>query len=313
MKTRPLVGITAGDPSGIGPEITRRALGSLDREKRGRVVVFGDKNIFGAARAESPGDGPLLVSPGFTRQGGFPAGVVNAPAGRASWEYLRLAVDWLRAGRLKALVTAPVSKEAINLAGIPFSGHTGFLADSFGVADHAMLFSGGRFRLLLLTTHLPLRDVPGAIDRETVRRRVALAADFLNRKMSVADPLILVCGLNPHAGEGGLLGDEECRVIIPAIGLLRSEGRTVAGPVPADSAWLEFRKRHAHLVVSAYHDQLLPVFKAFYFERGVNLTVGLPFVRTSPAHGTAFDLAGAGRAASGGMEKALAMAFRLCR
>lgn len=303
--------MTSGDPAGIGPEVTARALAALDQWRRERVVVFGDPRVLARYGDISGGGNPPLVvapSPGLAA---VRIGRVDREAGRFAYACLESAVDWLRRGRVRALVTAPVSKEAISLAGVPFSGHTGFLAGRFGAPEHGMVFVGGRVRLLLLTTHLPLAAVPAALDEALVYRRIRLALEFFQRHEKGARRLALVCGLNPHAGEHGLLGGEEARVIVPAIRRLRREGWPVEGPVPADAAWLLYRRRQARLLVSAYHDQLLPVFKAFYFQRGVNLTIGLPFIRTSPAHGTAFDLAGRGCAESGGMSRAIELAFRL--
>lgn len=305
------IGITTGDPAGIGPEIVAGALASLAPPERARAVVFGDRPVLERYRiCAGPGGGPELAGPGVIRDKRFPVGSVDPSAGRSALACLDLALSFFRRGAIRALVTAPVSKEAIMLSGTPFPGQTEYLSVGLGAGPTAMVFLGGRLRLLLLTRHVPLREVPGLVGPDLVIEQVTLARDFLARRLGIGSPRVLVCGLNPHAGEGGFLGLEERAVFSPALEKLRARGIEADGPVPADSALGAYRRGRYDLLVSAYHDQFLPVFKAFYFTSGVNLTVGLPLVRTSPAHGTAFDLAGRGLANPEGMRRAIRFALR---
>lgn len=308
------IGVTMGDPGGIGPEVAIRALAGLPGEMLGRVVLFGDRVVLnrsgGLGLLERLSD---FICPEGLEGKKYPVGSVNPVCGLASLKYLEQATARLRAGDISALVTAPVSKEAITRAGVKFHGQTEYLSEKLGADETAMIFFGGRLRLLLLTRHLPLAKVPGALSPALVESQVRLAHDFLVRRVRVARPSILLCGLNPHAGEGGLLGDEERGVFYPAIEALRTSGLDVSGPVAADSAYRVYRENKHHLLVSAYHDQLLPLFKALYFNRGINVTAGLPAVRTSPAHGTAFQIAGKGVADPGGMRQAIISAFRFAK
>jgi 4-hydroxythreonine-4-phosphate dehydrogenase len=305
------IAVTIGDPAGVGPEVTVKALRFLTAGQRARLVIFGDRPVLRAAGFTGEIADTAAVEAGVITGGRFPVGRLDPLSGRAALAYLHCAVDALRAGRVGALVTAPVSKAAITRAGLAFSGHTGYLAEVFGVSEPGMLFTARRFNLLLLTEHIPLREVPGAVTGGLLYRKVILARDFLVKKFRIENPSVLVCGLNPHAGEDGVLGCEEREIMAPALARLRRAGVNVSGPVPADSAVNVYRAQQCHLLVSCYHDQVLPAFKAVNFFRGVNVTVGLPFVRTSPGHGTAFDLAGRGMAVHTGMLAAIRLAFRL--
>ncbi len=304
------LGVTIGDPAGIGPEVTLKALAGVKVPPEVKVFLFGDEAVLKRTRLPVP-KGVTLVAPGIINTRTFPAGKANPLTGNAAYRYFLDAVSFLQQGKIGALVTAPVSKEAINLAGFKFPGHTEILAKEFGVSDYGMFFSAGKFNLFLLTTHLPLRGVSGEITSDLIFRKVHLADRFLKLGLGIKKPKILICGLNPHAGEGGCLGKEEETVFKPAIALLLKKGLIISGPVPADSAYRIYCRGGFHLMVSAYHDQALPLFKALYFDRGVNLTIGLPFIRTSPDHGTAFDLAYKNLADSRSMEAAIKLALRL--
>lgn len=307
-----VLGITIGDPAGIGPEITLKALASIKAGPGTKFVLFGDKPVLKRTGVPLP-EGVQVVSSGIINNQKFSKGKADSLAGKAAYRYFSDAISFLKSGEIKALVTAPVSKEAINLAGFKFRGHTEVLTERFGVTDYGMFFSAGRFRLLLLTTHLSLSGVSKEITAGMIFRKVSLADRFLKSGLGIKNSKILICGLNPHAGEGGYLGKEEETVFKPAIALLLKEGLNVSGPVPADSAYRIYRQEGFHLMVSAYHDQMLPLFKALYFDRGVNITIGLPFIRTSPDHGTAFDLAYKNIADSRSMEAAINLALRLAK
>lgn len=304
------LGITIGDPAGIGPEVAVKALAGIKTHPETKLFLFGDEPVLKRTGLPVP-KGVTVVTSGIINNQAFFKGRANPLTGKAAYQYFADAISFLKSGKIRALVTAPVSKEAINLAGFKFHGHTEVLAEKFGVTNYGMLFSAGRFRLLLLTAHLSLSGVSREITTDLVFCKVSLADRFLRSGPGIKNPKILICGLNPHAGEGGYLGKEEETIFKPAIALLLKKGLDVSGPVSADSAYRIYRQGGFHLMVSAYHDQILPLFKALYFNRGVNVTIGLPFIRTSPDHGTAFDLAYKNLADSRSMEAAIELALRL--
>jgi 4-hydroxythreonine-4-phosphate dehydrogenase len=305
--------ITAGDPAGIGPEIVLRALASARRPPV-ELSVYGSRAALDE-RARRFGLKPLVelgvacvdVDPG----GETPLGVVSAAGGRAAAEAVLAAARDAQAGRVDGLVTAPLNKEALAAAGYPWPGHTELLADAAGVPDVAMMFVGGGLRVALLTIHRALRGVPDAITRDVVARVTHLVHDELPR-FGCARRRIGLCGLNPHAGEHGLFGDEEQRVHAPAVAELRAAGLEVEGPLPADSLFVRARQGEFDALIANYHDQgLIPV-KLAAFGQAVNVTLGLPFVRTSVDHGTGFDIASQGRADEGSLLAALELAADLC-
>ena len=224
---------------------------------------------------------------------------------------LDLAIDGALTGEFDALVTAPVQKAAIADAGIAFTGHTEYLAARCGGGPPVMLLTTGELRVALATTHLPLRAVSAALNVESLCRTAATLSEALTRWWGIPTPRIAVCGLNPHAGEGGHLGDEEITVIAPAIERMRAAGVHATGPLPADTAFVPRVLEGFDAVLVMYHDQGLPVIKHAGFEHAVNVTLGLPILRTSPDHGTALDLAGSGRADAGSLEAAVRLACRL--
>ncbi|MFH0797425.1 MAG: 4-hydroxythreonine-4-phosphate dehydrogenase PdxA [Candidatus Omnitrophota bacterium] len=307
-----MLGITIGDPGGIGPEITLKALTRLKIPANLDVVIFGDKPVLKRTRLPIP-KRITVISTGAIKNGSFPKGKPDPVTGGAAYSYLQDAITSLKRGEIKALVTAPVAKEAINLAGIKFSGHTELLAESFDVQNYGMLFIARDLRLLLLTTHLPLFEVFTKLDKNVIIRKVELGWSFLKNRLAIKKPKVLICGLNPHAGEGGYLGKEEETIFQPALKYLERKGINVTGPIAADTAFRIYRQGGFHLIVSPYHDQLLPLFKGLYFNQGVNLTIGLPFIRTSPDHGTAFDLAYRNKADSSSMLAAVKLALRLSK
>jgi 4-hydroxythreonine-4-phosphate dehydrogenase len=283
----PRVAITVGDPAGIGPEIAARAAADP------RVLEVCD---------------PVLIAPPPTLR--VPMGRVSAEAGRAAYDVVVRAVDAVRHGEADAMATAPVSKEAFALAGLPWKGHTDLLGHLTGSAFVAMMFESPALRVVLATVHVPLRDVPSLLTRELMEKTIALTARELPR-FGAATPRLAVAALNPHAGERGLMGDEDERVIAPAVAACRARGIDVAGPLAADTVFLRAHRGEFDAVVACYHDQgLIPV-KLLAFGHAVNVTLGLPIVRTSVDHGTAFDIAGQGRADHGSMVEAVRLAARL--
>jgi len=283
----PRVALTVGDPSGIGPEIAARA--AADPEVVAACV-------------------PILYTPPET----FPAGVLSGAAGRAAYDVIVRAVADALEGRVDAIATAPINKEALRLAGLPWAGHTDLLAHLTGSPHVAMMFDSDVLRVVLATVHVPLADVPRLLTQASLEATVALTARELPR-FGVPAPRIAVAGLNPHAGEHGLFGHEDDEVIGPAVAACRGRGLDVAGPFPADTIFLRASRGEFDVVVACYHDQgLIPV-KLLAFGRAVNVTLGLPIVRTSVDHGTAFDIAGQGRADAGSMVAAVCLAARLAR
>jgi 4-hydroxythreonine-4-phosphate dehydrogenase len=316
-----VVGISMGDPSGIGPEVLRRAL-ALPRVRRALVpVVFGDgPSLAGLSRlARLGGDaaparlfGPSLVKVTSLSAKERRPGRPTAAGGRAQFAYVEAAIRWAKAGALDALCTGPVSKEQISRAGIPFMGHTEVLAERFG-REVLMLMDGPKVRVALATNHLPLAQVPGALEVPRLVRQLQLLSTSL-RPLLGRTPRIAVLGLNPHGGEGGLLGREEVEVLAPAIDAARRKGVRCLGPFPADGFFGKVGQgaREFDAVLAMYHDQGLVPAKALDFEQTVNVTLGLPLPRTSPDHGVAYDLAGKEQASAAPMVTALLRAAALC-
>ena len=319
---RPLVAVTAGEPAGIGPDLcvmlARRALPA-------RVVVIADRHLL-EQRARDLGIALELVDFSPAAEPSDALSVLHVPlaapvsAGRldtANSGYvlrtLEVACDGCLAGTFDAMATAPVHKSVINDAGIPFTGHTEFLAERTRTPRVVMMLVGGGMRVALATTHLALRDVPAAITRETVSETLDILAADLRCRFGIERPRVLVAGLNPHAGESGHLGREEIDVIEPALAAARDAGMDAVGPLPADTLFNPDKLRDADAVLAMYHDQGLPVLKHASFGSGVNVTLGLPIVRTSVDHGTALDLAGTGRADIGSLIAAIELAAELSR
>jgi 4-hydroxythreonine-4-phosphate dehydrogenase len=304
------VGITLGDPAGIGPEIVAATLAAAPEAWRDRLVVYGDREpIERGARAigvalprevrvigDGLGDG---VAPGRPGERG----------GAAQVGYLEAAVAAARRGELAAIATAPISKTWARRAGFAFPGHTEMLAARLGVADVVMLFAGPRLKVALATVHVPLAEVARTLTTAGLRTTLAIVARALACEFGIAEPRIGVVGLNPHAGEGGLIGAEDRDVIAPALGPLPPA--RLSGPLVPDAAFRDLALGSYDALVAMYHDQgLIPV-KLIDFDEAVNVTHGLPIVRTSPDHGTAYDIAGTGRARPVSMQRALALAIEL--
>ena len=302
----PVIAVATGEPAGVGPEL---AVALLDRPWPGaRIVLVGDRALLEQRGGRPVPDANLLHVPLGVH---CTAGRLDAANARYVLDVLDAAVDGCLAGRFDAMVTAPVHKGVINDAGVPFTGHTEYLAERTGARWPVMMLVGGGLRVALATTHLPLAAVSEAITAERLDGVLAVLDSDLRTRFGIASPRILVCGLNPHAGEGGHLGREELEVIEPALHRLRSSGLQLTGPVPADTAFLPERLAGHDAVLAMYHDQGLPVLKRAAFGEGVNVTLGLPVVRTSVDHGTALDLAGTGRADPGSLFAATQLAVEL--
>jgi len=304
------VGITMGDAAGIGPEIIVKLLA---QGLPAPAVVYGDAGVLQrtAHRLGLAIDNVSVVSCCPPLPDDLPVGQIDARAGRAAYDYVCAATDDALAGRLRAVVTAPLSKAAMQAGGIDYPGHTEILADRSGVQDFAMMLANDTLRVLLVTIHIPLAEVPAAVTREAERRAIRLAHQACLR-LGIAYPRVAVAGLNPHAGEEGKFGREDIDVIAPAIAAARAEeGIDASGPWPGDTVFMRARQGEFDIVVAQYHDQgLIPV-KYLGIDEGVNVTVGLPFVRTSVDHGTAFDIAGRGIADPRSLRAALDLALAM--
>lgn len=305
---RPVIAVTSGEPAGIGPDICL-ALAAGDWPVR--VVVLGDRGLM-EDRARLLGrslDGLEIIHVPLRTP--CTPGRLESANGPYVLEILDRALAGCQSGEFAAMVTAPVHKGVINDAGIPFTGHTEYLADKTGTPRVVMMLAGGGLRVALATTHLALKDVPAAITREELTTTLRIVDADLRSKFGIARPRILVAGLNPHAGEGGHMGREEIDTIAPVIETLRAEGLDLVGPLPADTLFTRRVLDGSHAQVAMYHDQGLAVLKYVAFEDGVNITLGLPVLRTSVDHGTALDLAGTGKADTGSLFAAVAMAAEI--
>jgi 4-hydroxythreonine-4-phosphate dehydrogenase len=317
------VGITMGDPAGIGPEIVAKLFAE---GLPAPCIVIGDAAIMRRAVAAIGADLPIRAIervaeaaclPGVMDvliagmpPGAVPYGVVDARAAAAAHAAIQRAIDGALDGSLRAIVTAPIHKESLRAAGIRHPGHTEILAERAGTADVAMMLANDELRVVLVTIHVALREVISGITPEAELRAIRLAEAAMHR-FGIARPRVAVAGLNPHAGEGGLFGSEETGVIAPAIAQAQAEGIDASGPWPGDTVFMRARRGEFDVVVAQYHDQgLIPV-KYLGLDHGVNVTLGLPFVRTSVDHGTAFDIAGTGKADPASLRYALQQALAM--
>jgi 4-hydroxythreonine-4-phosphate dehydrogenase len=321
----PRIAVTSGEPAGIGPELCLH-LAAYDGPAQ--PVILGDCGLL-AERAQAIGlnvafrefrpeitvDRSRLDVVHVPLAAPSVPGKLNAANGACVLALLDRALAGCRAGEFAAMVTAPVHKGVINDAGVHFTGHTEYLAEKTGTPLVVMMLAGsterGPLRVALATTHLPLKDVPAAITQDMLTRTLRILHADLREKYGLADPRILVAGLNPHAGEGGYLGMEEIEVITPTLEKLRAEGMRLSGPLPADTMFTPPMLARADAVLAMYHDQGLTALKYATFGHGINVTLGLPIIRTSVDHGTALELAGTGRADAGSLFEALAEAERM--
>ena len=304
MIRRPLIAVTMGDPAGIGPEVAVRACARLRRTAS--FVLVGDRAVLErtARRLDVDPKSPIVEVSELSAADRRPGKPTAAGAAAAHRSILR-AVELVQGNQADAVVTAPVSKQAIQSLGIDFPGHTETIAHLAGDAEVRMMMAGASLRIVLVTTHIRFSDVPAALTTDRVVRTAEIASRALERDFGVRRPRLALAGLNPHAGEGGAFGDEEIRVLAPAAKRAGERGVRLAGPLPPDTVFFRARSGEFDAVVSLYHDQGLIPFKLLHFSDGVNVTLGLPFPRTSPDHGTAFDIAGRGIADDTSMASAI--------
>ena len=290
MRGRPRIGVTVGDPAGIGPEIAMKAAADPALAEACDIVLYG------------PHEPDEIAA--------FPCGRISAEAGRAAYDAVVSAVDDARSCKIDAVATAPINKEAFAAAGLQWRGHTDLLAHLTGARQVAMMFYAESLRVVLATVHIPLSEVPGALTQAAVESIITLAASELPR-FGFAAPRLALAGLNPHAGEHGLMGREDDEVLAPAVRACRARGVEIGGPFPADTVFVRAMRGEFDAVVACYHDQgLIPV-KLVAFGKAVNVTLGLPIIRTSVDHGTAFDIARQGVADPSSMIEAIRLAARL--
>ena len=321
-----LLAITMGDAAGIGPEIIAKFFARRPSE---RAFVIGDAGVMRGAAAQvagcpevvevaSPEDAAgfigqkLPVLPVSQLPEDLAIGRVDARAGKAAYDAIITAIDLAMAGRIGGMVTAPIHKEALAAAGYKYPGHTEILADRTGTKDFGMMLADSQLRVVLVSIHVSLVRAIALVTTENVARAIRLA-DLGTKAFGIPHPRIAVAGLNPHAGEGGLFGSEEIEIIAPAIAAMQREGFHVSGPFAPDTVFMRARGGEFDVVVAQYHDQgLIPV-KYLGIDGGVNVTVGLPIIRTSVDHGTAFDIAGQGRAEAGSLMTAFDVARAMCK
>ena len=325
--SRPIIGITMGDPVGVGPEIIFLSLSNPAIYEICKPLVLGDLRILTAAKqctqshlhvesVKDPDSGTYkfgsvdVLNLSEIDPDKISWGNPTVQTGRAMIQYIQVASDLAIQRRIAAMVTCPINKTAMQLAGFPYSGHTELLAERTESDHYAMMFAGDRLRVVLATIHVPLRVVPSMLSKQKILATIKLTWQTLQERFGLKTPRIGVAGLNPHAGEGGMFGNEEKDIIAPSIAQARNEGIDVIGPLPPDTLFYHAAKGRYDVVVSIYHDQGLIPFKLMHFNNGVNVTIGLPIIRTSVDHGTAYDIDGTCNADPGSLIAAINMAVQ---
>lgn len=324
-ENRPIVGITMGDPTGIGPELVCMALNHPEIYELARPLVIGDVRILEKAKlitksllliATVNAPGAAAYKPGcidvLNMSSLDPEAAVwgrpTKTTGTAMEQYILKAIDMAMAEDIMAIVTCPINKTALKLAGSKYHGHTELLADRSGASEYAMMMTGDRLRVVLVTIHLPFQEIARRLSIDGIMSIIEITDDSLKERFGIAKPKIAVAGLNPHAGESGMFGDEEVRIIGPAVEFSEKNGIDVSGPYPPDTVFYNALKGEFDAVVCMHHDQGLIPFKMIHFSDGVNTTLGLPIIRTSVDHGTAYDIAGKGIADPGSLIQAIRLA-----
>lgn len=319
----PVIGITIGDPSGVGPEICLKALKNSDVFDRCRPVVFGDINVIKKVMPIVDCDLELNIIQSIedlkpnrinlysldNMPGDYEFGKIQAECGKAAFEYIVKAIEFAMDKKIDAVVTGPIHKEAMNMAGIKYSGHTEIFADYTDTRDYAMMLVSKSLKVIHVSTHVSLKEACQRVKKERIFKVIKLAQKAMV-ELGIENPRIAVAALNPHGGEGGLFGDEEIKEIQPAIELARREGINVAGPFSPDTIFLRCKNGEYDIAVAMYHDQGHIPLKMVDFMGGVNVTVGLPIIRTSVDHGTVFGKAGKGTASELSLINAIDMAIR---
>lgn len=325
MDTRAVTGITMGDPSGVGPEIIAKVFHEDDIFRVCRPIIIGDPGVLSkyidksitikeiVSPEEAVGQKGRLevIRLSSLEDADFVPGIPTPAGGRAMVEYILSAVDMAVKGKISGIVTCPINKALMNRAGFNFDGHTELLAHLTNTSDFVMMLAGDKLRVTLVTIHCALRDVPDKISIDNIFKTISITALSLKKDFGISSPSIAVAALNPHAGEEGLFGTEEITVIHPAVKKAIDMGFDVTGPLPADTLYPKAVTGHYDAVVNMYHDQGLIPLKLIHFSDGVNVTLGLPIIRTSVDHGTAYDIAGKGIADHMSLKAAILMAARM--
>ncbi|MCM8800174.1 MAG: 4-hydroxythreonine-4-phosphate dehydrogenase PdxA [Candidatus Omnitrophica bacterium] len=302
------VGLTLGDPAGIGAEILVKALRKLSYLKKVEFIVIGDSFVINIFKPK--GLDFKLIDLKNVSKNNFSFGKVKKEYAKASIDYLEKAVQMIKQDLLDCLVTLPISKEATDKIGFKWRGHTDYLAERFKVKDYAMMLLNKYIRISLVTTHIALKDVSKSLNKDSILKTIFLTEYALINWFNIKKPNLAVCSLNPHASDGGLMGREEEEIIIPAIRIAKRKKKSIFGPFSSDSLFLKAKEGFFDAVIAMYHDQALIPLKILDFSSGVNLTLGLPFIRTSPLHGTAFDIAGRGIASEASLVEAIKLAVK---
>ena len=329
MSVLPRIAVTMGDPAGVGPELCLRLLAHAELAQVCTPILFGDAAVLVevAQRLNLPMpapvvaldrwqhehaklDRPAVVDFGLLKSHEVQPGQVAAATGLASYQYVQRAIQAALSGEVAALCTAPINKEALHAAGVNYPGHTEILADLTGAPSVVMMLTSDEITCALVTAHVALADVSGLLSVDRITETIKHTAAAM-RRLRGREPRLVVCGLNPHASEHGLFGDEEARVIEPAVAAARAAGINIIGPLPPDTAFLPARRAETDAYICMYHDQGLIPMKMLAFETGINITLGLPIIRTSVDHGTAFDIAWQGKASPVSLFEAMKLAVRL--
>lgn len=307
---RPVIALSVGDAAGIGPEIAVRVLKDRQLVSSADIRLYGPEAVLREAlRRFAPEISPEMVNTASLSFQDFTPGVLSAAAGKAAYDTIVRATKDVIAGKADAIVTCPVNKAAINEAGIPFTGHTELIAELCGTRNFAMMQSAGKLRVIFVTTHIALKEVSAHVTRERITEVARLVAGAA-RAEGVRNPAIAVAGLNPHAGENGHMGMEDETIVKPAVADLKAEGMNVSGPYPSDTLFIDAIRNSFDGIVAMYHDQGHIPFKMLAFNCGVNSTMGLPIIRTSVDHGTAFEIAWRGTADTGSLKAAITTAVK---
>ena len=330
MSDLPLIGITMGDPAGIGPEIIVKALVDKDIYGLCRPVILGDPTVFsssnstcgqkislniiaGPSEASSKTGEMDIIAVSRLKSGQILPGKPTLEGGKAMVDYIIRAVDMTRKGEVDAMVTCPISKILMHQAGYVYEGHTQLISSLTNTHDYVMMLAGERLRVALVTIHCPLKEVSALLDQEQVYKTIIITAKALRNDFGFKRPRLAVAALNPHNGESGLFGSEEEEIIGPAVRRARDEGYSVEGPFPADTLFHKAASGHFEAVVAMYHDQGLIPLKLLHFSDAVNVTLGLPIIRTSVDHGTAYDIAGKGQGDESSLKAAITMAASMAK
>ncbi|MBW1851820.1 MAG: 4-hydroxythreonine-4-phosphate dehydrogenase PdxA [Deltaproteobacteria bacterium] len=312
MSDIPLIGITMGDPAGIGPEIIVKALADKEIYAFCQPLVLGDPEVLSSTLPMAAQEMSLntLTTPSESnlKSDTIRPGKPTVEGGKAMVKYIFRAVEMIQKGKLGAMVTCPISKVLMHQAGYPYDGHTQLISHLTNTDEYIMMLAGKRLRVALVTIHRPLKEVPAILNTDMVYKTITITARALHKDFGLENPRLAVAALNPHAGESGLFGSEEEAIITPAINKAKKEGYNLVGPLPADTLFYKAASGQFDAVVAMYHDQGLIPLKLLHFSDAVNVTLGLPIVRTSVDHGTAYDIAGTGMADASSLKAAIKLA-----